>query len=160
MNEQSIVNPAIDEKLRNPPKILAVDDDKTQLALYEAMLRTWECERYLADNIPVALETCWKVPITITLLDLRFSGQPLAGIDFLREIVQMPRRPKVAILTGYIGGPEYRKIVDPQDADKTDDFVELPRLGHYYVAPKPYTRDALAEILRRNGIILRPAHAT
>jgi CheY-like chemotaxis protein len=159
MSEQPIVNPAIDEQLRNPPKILAVDDDGPQLELYDAMLRAWECERFMANNIPKAIELCQRIPITITLLDLRFTGQPLSGIDFLKQVVQMPRRPKVAILTAYIGGPEYREALGVE-LERENDFVELPRLGHYYVAPKPYTRDALAEILRRNGIILRPAHAT
>jgi len=141
VNEKPIVDPQLEAKLKQPETILAIDDDALVLDLYEKFMARWDCFFIKSQRVEDGLAICKTVGLSLVLLDLRFPGHPLNGVDFLKEAHKLPRKPRIVVLTGYPGSKECE---------------EAMAIGNYYVARKPYTRDELDGILRVNGIILRP----
>jgi putative two-component system response regulator len=67
-----------------PPKILCVDDDRTILNLYEAMLTPQGYELVLADNGRDAMLAMADHPVDLVLLDLMMPG--LNGFEICRRM--------------------------------------------------------------------------
>lgn len=145
MNGKPIIDGKLEAQLKGEPEtILAVDDDASILDLYRSFLKRWHVQYFHCERVRDGLDICRTIRINITLLDLRFPGQPENGVDFLKQAQVLVWKPRIIILTGYPGSEEYDEAL---------------QVGNFYVARKPHSRDELDEILIRTGVILRPADA-
>jgi putative two-component system response regulator len=85
--------------MAEPPKILCVDDDRTILKLYEAILTSKGYEPVLANNGREALLAITEHPVDLVLLDLMMPG--MSGFEICRRMKEdfSSRHIPVAIVT-------------------------------------------------------------
>ena len=85
--------------MKNPPRILIVDDEQVVRRSYEATLHGVNCDADSAENGAEALSAMQREPYDVVLLDLRMPG--IEGMSVLRTMKHNWPESEVVIITGY-----------------------------------------------------------
>ncbi len=81
-------------------RVLVADDDPEARGYLQALLREVGCEDVDAvDSAEAALERLRQGPVDALFLDIRMPG--LSGLDLLRSLSSLPRRPRVVLVSGF-----------------------------------------------------------
>ena len=114
------------------PKVLVIDDEES---MREGCVQTLSAEGYRAKAAADGREGLAMVrreAFDLAILDLRMPG--MDGLDVLAELREIDPNVVVVVITGYA---------------TVESAVEAMRKGAYDFVPKPFTPEALVEIVRR-----------
>jgi DNA-binding response OmpR family regulator len=113
-------------------KVLIAEDERSIRSLLRTYLETEDMEVFEAADGQQALDVATRESPDVLLLDL--SMPPPQGMEVLRRVRQLPRRPGVVILTAY---------------GSVSLAVEAMRLGAFDFLEKPIDPEALIAIVCR-----------
>lgn len=81
-------------------RLLVADDDPEARGYLQALLRAAGCEDVEAvASAEAALDRLRQGPVDALFLDIRMPG--LSGLDLLRSLTGLPRRPRVVLVSGF-----------------------------------------------------------
>jgi YesN/AraC family two-component response regulator len=112
--------PKLAQSSAPPARILAVDDDEGVLFTYRQLLTRAGYRVQTAASGEDGLRRLEQEQFDLVLLDLNMPG--MEGVEFLRRIRRLKRRPEVLVISGFV---------------TTLATVEVMKLGAFDVAHKP-----------------------
>ncbi len=86
--------------MSRPLRVLVVDDDpEARRYLVELLREEGQEEVEVADSAEATLDRLRQGPVDAVFLDVRMPG--LSGLDLLRSLSGLPRRPRVVLVSGF-----------------------------------------------------------
>lgn len=86
--------------------ILVVDDEQVNLLLLDAFLSITKANLVFAKNAKDAIDMALSTKIDLILMDCKMSGNPKAGIEATKEILQHKPNLPIIMQTAYVNGIE------------------------------------------------------